>query len=344
MNQSSTFHPERRTLAAATLGTLVGIQCAAAAVALFAGGFRTAWESPADASPASTPFYDLTGDDARVLWDGEQTAIASCMQQRGFEYTPARFTEVGAYPHAAPGQRDLEALRRDGYGVAERFGDRAAASRAPDTTPGYAGEPGKFVDALLGPDLLDDTEQSGPGWERAELAGGASMYWYSDSCVARGFRDIYGPLHPHDEIPLALERWRSAVSTSAGSDPTYQSALNDWRACMLERGYTLGDPGAARELLEGAASAPGQTLERLTAHELAIASADATCDMEADLEARARDARRRAVLATPAPDAGWPSLAGELAVALERARQTLSAGSARLAPRMVARLDAPSAS
>ena len=342
MNPSSTFHPKRRMRTAALLGAVVGVQSVAAAVAPFAGGFRATPSGAAehaDAELAAAPFYDLTRDAAQALWNGEQTSIARCMQRRGFDYTPALFAEVDEYRHAASAPRDLEALRREGYGVAGRFGDRTDPSGALDAEPD--GEPWQFADALLGPDLPDDAQHPGPGWERAVLAQGATMYWYSDSCIARGFRDIYGALHPHDEIPLALERWRGAVSARLAADPAYQGATRDWGACMRQQGYELGAPSEARELLEEAASAPGQTLERLSALELAVAAADATCDGEVDLDARVREARRRAVLGTPAPDADWDSLASELATALERARQVVSAGNEPLAPRGVARLDAP---
>ena len=288
------------------------------------------------------PTFNLTPRLARTLWDGEQRATQACMRGRGLDYTPAPFPDADDLDagYAELRGRDLEALARDGYGVARSLAPEASAAEA--TAPGaLAGseDPARFVEALIGPEPpgADDSEPPAAGWELVALPGGGATLWYSASCRAQAHREIYGAAYPHDELGLALEELQRELGEALSEDGAYLWALSDWSACMRERGHSLDRPLSAARALRGA----HLELDALAARERALAADDARCDARVALGARAAGARERVEAALRARHPELGRLERELDLALARARDVtapraaLSSGDApdRGAPR-----------
>jgi hypothetical protein len=266
------------------------------------------------------PTFNLAQRYARTLWTGEQSAVQACMYERGLDYTPAPFPDADDLDagYAELRGRDLDALARDGYGVA-----RSLMPAAPGAAVAHGGadDPTRFAEALVGPEPPEAVgTQPPPGWEPVALPGGGSTLWYSDACQARAKREIYGAAYPHDELELAIEELQRELRETLSRDTGYLWALSDWSACMRERGHTFDRPLAAARAVRDAHDGQALELAALERRERAIAADDARCDARVSLAARAEEALGRAGTLLRARHPELTGLERELELAVGRAR------------------------
>jgi hypothetical protein len=298
-------------LAALGLGTITTASILTASVSASPAPYVEALEPPT---------FNLSRQHARTLWDGEQSATRACMRERGLDYTPAPFPDADDLDagYAELRGRDLEALVRDGYGVARSV---ASPVSEPDVStpaaPLSSDDSARFVEALIGPEPpAVDAERPAPGWE----AGGDSTLWYSDSCWARAHREIYGAAYPHDELGLGLEALQGELREALSRDPAYLWALSDWSGCMRERGHLADRPLSLARGLRDAHDRLAHERHELETRERALAADDARCDASVSLGARTDAARERVDAALRARHPELPRLERELDLALARAR------------------------
>jgi hypothetical protein len=206
-----------------------------------------------------------------------ESAVASCMKGRGFDYASGR-AEGGSLAPSALRLGDVDAARQFGYGVTLAIldqqrrgqeGNGALDQERPSQANAESQE--AFLVALIGPDVPAGEARAEDGWESVELPEGATMLWYRDSCAARAEREVNGADYGRGPGELARED---------------SAAITQWRACMLEHGHISPRPGAARDALRVGYEQGRFSVEELWELELAIATADATCHSASQREGR----------------------------------------------------------
>lgn len=207
---------------------------------------------------------DRTPEEDRLLWLAEEEIVRACMQERGVTYQPNPTEDK-------PGP-DTEHPRAR-MGDVERRG---------------------FLEALRGPAISPADPRVRNQVESVALPGGGAAYWYRDSCLAQARHQLYGTDYEHNELGYSQAMLRNELRASADRDADYKDRLGAWHGCMLARGFAEERPAAAadrlmREYREGKLSAA-----QLHAQEVSIATADAECDQQSDIEPARRAAEAQA--------------------------------------------------
>ncbi len=234
--------------------------------------------------PADLPVTGvvLSPEDGLALSIAQDTLIAECMADKGFDYplptTDERIAAFGEWqPHAVLGIQRAGAARRVGYhsvGVGG-FGTPGQASANQLMDPG---EREAFVIALEGPERAAATTPAGvtdPGTGRVNVGG----------C----FRQVQAVTLDNDEDLRAAVNEAGDIGemapSGAGFDDTalhdqrVQDALDTWSTCVETRtGQQADTPDElAGRFLDGSYDGSATT------EEIAVAVADAECQQQADL-------------------------------------------------------------
>jgi hypothetical protein len=288
---------------------------------------------PVDASETG-PFNHLEPDRAqrKTLYEAEELAVAACMVQRGFDYTPNRFVEADPadeLPRFRTG--DVDVASSIGYGIVEALevGEIPAPPDVNEPTIAAltAEQQQKRDQALFGPRLAsghDAGHADDPNWARVETGRGGFKLWYRGSCFAQARRAVQG-----DELVYArsLARMRALLrdaDQAAERAPEVLTGLADWRTCMGLAGYAYDVPGAAAKELQQQLQAGQLTLDELRLREIDIASEDARCFQAANLNRLFAQARARAQRALALEHAVEVEVSRELhRAALDRAQGLL---------------------
>lgn len=215
----------------------------------------------------------LNKQDRRSLYLAEETHVASCMRDKGFEYrvVPPPPDERIVRPY---GNDDVEHAQRRGYNLpatgapAAADGDGAGPMDANATyvrslAPARQAE---FQAALTGP--TDAPTGS------VVLADGTEVGFTLTGCVGDARKRLYGNADRYLTLATFVENLETEIGNRVFGDAKYVAALGRWRTCMREQGVDVRTPAAA---LEVAAKEP--------AREKAIAVLDARCSRKSALAA-----------------------------------------------------------
>lgn len=264
--------------------------------------------APADATFETQPAEPISGlaqlrrtrAQEELIWKAEQLAIAKCMQERGFSYSPLPFDDTDdlEFEIERPQPDDVEAATELGYGIARGIDANNHPEPLSEDLPSQfkqlsAAQRKKFQEALIGPDVAPQHATPDKGWESLTLPNGATVTWYNDSCYSRARKGIRGENYAQRELLDAHQELKAEVDKQVETDPAYVAAIGRWRDCMKARGFEYTAPGAAAEDLGAAYSEGKLNLSELRERETKVAAADSACYGEVGLRTIATEARAR---------------------------------------------------
>ena len=244
---------------------------------------------------------DRTPEEDQLLWVAEEKLVLACMRSRGFTYLPNPTGDdpKSALEHSRVDRGDVDAARAAGYGLFKAIHegesqndvvDRNAESLARMTSK----ERGAFLEALRGPAISPADPSVWHMVESVPLPGGGAAYWYRDSCLAQARRQLYGEDYEHNELGYSHTVLREELLAHADADREYRDSLAAWRDCMRARGFDEERPAAAANRLAKEYREGKLSLDELRAQEVAIATADAECYAQTDIERSRQAAESRA--------------------------------------------------
>ncbi|MFE3032918.1 hypothetical protein ACFXKY_14890 [Streptomyces canus] len=173
----------------------------------------------------------------------------------------------------------------------------------------------RFIDAQFGP-RAPRTAVNLHGKSTATVPAGG--------CVAAARRELAGNVQTWAKIDYIPQQLDDQVSRAAEQDPSYQAALDRWRACMTRRGYVYTSPEAAAKSMqdEHAQGATGSVFQH---REIAVAVADGRCEIRTHLPSEVLRIRRQHVAQLATGDLLLlRSVTGDWESAVTRARSTLA--------------------
>ncbi|MFI7276132.1 hypothetical protein [Streptomyces sp. NPDC049879] len=235
---------------------------------------------PVDSDPRPLSGALATSEtEAQYLRTLEETAIAECMANRGFGYTPRTVTDSGRAATTNPyGLLREERAQQDGYGAVGEV-----LSRANGDPMNMASESDEWSRAL------DGTQE-----ESFVLSTGVVLAYRPDGCAYQARETAFG--QDWNRLQNELEGLQATIMVRVENDDQYAGALSDWSACMRDSGYSYADLQAPRTELEAgidAADGDGQALRDLGREELSIATQDYECEREARLHEAVHDVQER---------------------------------------------------
>jgi hypothetical protein len=266
--------------------------------------------------------------DAALFHRAEQLAIAECMAERGFTYEPEPYDDEARqaveFERIVPGDR--HAASAVGYGIADGL-DEQSPSRPRINDEELAklseAERTRWKEALYGRD--GETDKN-PDMDSVVLDEHTTISWNRNSCAAEAQREVHGDAAQRVEFLARLSQAEREVRAQTERDPTYQTALARWRACMRKRGHRYERPGEAVEDLSDKFASGDLSREQLPTRVVQVASDDARCFDEADLGRAEEAATARAEAALDADErASLASLVEQHAESVASARAWLEA-------------------
>lgn len=274
------------------------------------------------AGPLETLFQDYLAE-----WSNEdvtrqltrlEEAIAACMAEQGFSYTPVDYSAVeidflGSDLGVEPGT--LEFAQRYGYGLTtDPWGTEEIAEEVQDPNVEYvaamsAAEQEAYYTALYGERYAEQGALGPPNDDEAI----ADYSWEDAGCTGLAQQQLLTGQETDDEEFLGLQQAMAEMMESAMRDPRLDRANADWAACMTDAGYpgwsAVGDAEAAigaeveavrAEAAQGVPGRPGppgmadpseieaavaEQLDQITPREIETAVADLTCQSEVGYDA-----------------------------------------------------------
>lgn len=224
----------------------------------------------------SAPGGSALSEEEAFLVLAEQQLVSRCMRDAGFEYVAVR-PRPGTVVAQGSGhfyeERSLDARRQDGYGLSKTTSTAVeeipAEARANNEIVAKltAAEKQRYTLTLFGSDRTAIS---------VTLPSGKSIATNSDGCLSEARRALY----------LDLERWllldyvgsasRLEINAAVRKDERFLTALRKWSDCMKGRGFSVNDPGDAKEEAAKAYEAAGNEANARS-RELEIAVADGEC-------------------------------------------------------------------
>lgn len=205
-------------------------------------------------------------------------SMASCMQERGFQYVPIDLAVATAMA-SADDYDDIAAWPIDPAVESAGYRLPAVDDDAPFDNDAYARslEPAQmqaWSDAALG-DFDETVSVSTPDGESFEVP--------VDGCLSESRVATFGSIENAIMYEVGLSTIELEAASRTRSDPSVVDALSAWSTCMKEStGYNFTDFSEARALVRGDASKNG-----------VIAPADAECTTKTGLDKTYRDVNAR---------------------------------------------------
>lgn len=263
-----------------------------------------------------TAFFERVGgsmdsEDSQAQQRRVEEAVAECMAEEGFEYTPVEPMDSGPVPGEGdvPAWDTLEFAKTYGYGATTGDDLWGGGEEWVDPNQDYVeamseSEQQAYWTALYG-EMVEDPEDpevevQSPDWTEQGCTGAAS---HEVSSATRVWEDP-GVQEAMDEMTREYE--------TLADDEDVRAATEEWAACLGEAGYDFASPQDAQNSIfeeyntvmgfsaeppaEGEAPPePDQAaLDALREKEIALATADRTCQEETGF-ARAQQAAQVAM-------------------------------------------------
>lgn len=250
--------------------------CAAALVLAGCGkdGGAAKGDAAADVplGPISQRLADLEKrfdeDTAAAMSTALEEAVAACMKEQGFDYTPQAWDASDVAQAAdVPEWGSLEFAKTYGYGITT-WQDMPGVEETTETAaPGT--ETSQVMDEAYSEALWGggtDEDEPGEAW----LPGGC----YGEALEAMGTDDL---------MSSTVLRDINGFASQADRDDRVVAALDGWTTCMADKGYDYQTSDAAQSsIMQRAYSDDGEpltgdALEALQTEEIATAVADHEC-------------------------------------------------------------------
>jgi hypothetical protein len=274
------------------------------------------------------PLKELIPTDAQsqLFYEAEEALVQTCMNERGFEYIPnnpnVTKTEREKLEPIPPKPGDIQAAQTRGYGIAESI--ELDVSYNEDSKEGVnSGKEIKAKDDKTDPEADPNSEllknlspEQQQAWNEAffgrmedevespdvegsimtiELPSlGGKIHWDSNSCLSNARREIYGSSMNQMESLVATQELVNQIATAASQDAEYQSALDQWRSCMLSHDLSYQNPGEAAAALYDEYSEGKLDIDALQKKEIHYAGIEAACSRQYSLGDVYKTAEQRA--------------------------------------------------
>lgn len=240
---------------------------------------QTAPPRPADLPATGVVF---SPEDALALSVAQDTLIAECMAEKGFDYPlPTTDELIAAFgewqPHAVLGIQRAGAARRIGYHSAGVGGfgtpSQTSANQLMD-----ADERKAFGIALKGPDVAAATTPTAAGDSDAGGVNAGGCWGHVQAGALNNDEELRAAVNGAGNIG-EMAPSGAGFDDAALEDQRVQAALDIWSSCVEARtGQQADTPNElARRFLDG--NYDGSA----TAEEITVATADAECQQESDL-------------------------------------------------------------
>jgi hypothetical protein len=223
----------------------------------------------------------LSDDKAKALFDAEERAVAECMRDEGFTYTPGTYAPREFLIQYG----NVEQAKQEGYGIVDSWanadsmgGSSKEPADNPDTEDLSPSERKAFTAALMGTPPSPETMQGGKGDDTHVVIpypdGNGSVGFDTTSCVARARGKVYGDEIEHSKLLMEIEHMSNDVQAERRNDQSLLAANELWRECMRGKNLDYERPGPTEKLdsqLKALEAGPAKQLE------VEVAVADAEC-------------------------------------------------------------------
>lgn len=209
------------------------------------------------AGPLETLFQDYlaswSNEDVTRQLTRMEEAIAACMADEGFSYTPIDYsaTEVDFLDSDLGVESGtLEFAQLYGYGLTTDPWGTDDAEEAPDPNAEYvaamsAAEQEAYYTALYGERYAEESVTEGATDDEAIT----DYSWEDAGCTGLAEQQLLTGDETDDDEFLGLQQAMAEMVESAERDPRLERANADWAACMADAGYpglsAVGDAEAA---------------------------------------------------------------------------------------------------
>lgn len=231
------------------------------------------------------PLTELVPTEAqsRLLYEAEEAAIATCMNERGFEYKPNPYLsneELEPWAEAVePG--DVVAAQTRGYGIRESIeADRVPLPVSPneELTASLSPEQYQAWSEAFSGALPDSSYTADEGsWVSVDVPSVGKVVWDTESCVSNARRAVYGSDVKQMEDQVKEKVLREDIAAATEQDPEYNKALEHWRRCISRQGLSYEFPGQAAVALRQEFDEGKLDISALQSKEEEVAAVDATC-------------------------------------------------------------------
>jgi hypothetical protein len=251
-------------------------------------------EPPKDIAPPPPQIELLaelvgTEEENQILFEAEEAAVASCMRERGFDYTQNAYYR-GPEPDGiklTPG--DIETAAWTGYGIGDSIENGEIllpVDLNEDHFESLSPERQRdWMQALNGPLSMEELKnhEANPAIGEVSIPHGPRVRWHRNSCLAEARRAVYGDDVSFFRFGVMRDFFRNEALTRIYRSPSYQSGLRQWQTCMLRYGFSFEHPREARDSLLQSYHENRLAIEELRLQEIKIATADAVCYRESKL-------------------------------------------------------------
>ncbi|MDN0199266.1 hypothetical protein [Streptomyces sp. S.PNR 29] len=218
-------------------------------------------------------------DDQRALLGAEDELTRRCMAGRGFDY-PVR-SDFSPYEDNS-WRPDLNVRHARGYGFSE-----SGPSSDDQYPPGLpAAKRADYARALTG-----DPDRRAT----LRLSTGPEFTFATTGCIAESRISLFGDVTSAAKVSYVPQEAYNAIHGRIADDPAMRQAMQRWRSCMKDRGFSFtsmeGSRAAARRSYDVA-----ENEDAARRSEIRIAVADGECAQAADLPGTVDQAGRRYVL------------------------------------------------
>lgn len=261
--------------------------------------------NPTD-SPLSAYFEKIGGnpEEQSAKAARSEEIVAQCMQEQGFEYTPADYGDLSAEvaQDDGPAWDSLEFAQQYGYGattgdaLAEQSGGDDGGSGFEDPNADYVAqmsetEQNAYYEALYGSSVTDvataEPEEPADGDEESTEDEATAWDWTTAGCQGKAQHEVFEEGEVWNDPQFAdLFEELSTLYEDSQSGEKVTAAKKAWSACMTEAGYDFAGPDdASQSIYDAQALIPfaedgtqdPDALAELRKTEIATAVADRTC-------------------------------------------------------------------
>lgn len=226
--------PQPRRLALAALGLTVVLGACGGS----SGSGSTATTAGAsDGEGTGTPLEQLfstTSASQGVVED----AIAACMRDRGWQYTPNRSSFGGVVSFGGDG--DPTFREQYGYGIStqpppEAFGFPTGQDQPKDPNAAYLESLSTDDQARFNKDLFGSLSEVSADGDQGAVVAATPVEMDPNSCMAKAQAEA---AKTHPELSQEFGKRLGELMQAQDSDPRMQDAMTKWSACMAKANFT----------------------------------------------------------------------------------------------------------
>ena len=224
---------------------------------------------------------ELTDAEQLLVQRAEGLLVKRCMEAAGFTYWVERQPSADELKGGGYVLTDVDWAKRHGYG--SRISQKLQDTQRDDPNHAYA-------NALPDKERVrySKTLEGGPsvGMVTAELPGGGTVQTPRESCQVDAKSELYGDFETWFKAEKTATNLTSLYVPKLLEDERFVTAVEQWSACMREKGHDYADPPAVQERLPRLTK--GLSSDKAYATEVRLAVTEATCATGTPLAATAR--------------------------------------------------------